>query len=60
MSEQPGWEQQQESEKERWELTLKALDAACEGKATPQQMAFLARECGITNYKPKGNGHASH
>ena len=49
------WQQQHQLEAERWQLTLEALDAACEGKATAEQMKFLARECGVTEYQPKGH-----
>lgn len=48
----PGWEQQQECERQRWTLLMEALDAAVEGKATAEQMRFIARECGVNDYKP--------
>jgi hypothetical protein len=46
-----GWEQQDQAEKERWQLTVDALDAARAGTATQEQVRWLARECGITEYK---------
>ena len=49
---QAGWEQQQECERERWQLINEALDAACEGKASPEQIKLIARECGIMDYNP--------
>ena len=41
------WQQQQECERERWETTLDALEAASKGVATDEQIQFLARELGI-------------
>ena len=43
----PGWEQQAECERERWETTIEALEAASQGVATDEQIRFLARELGI-------------
>lgn len=47
------WEWLEELERERFEMTKKALDDARKGKATPEQMEHLARECGIV-IKPRG------
>ncbi len=48
--EQPGWEQQDQLERERWELTVAALDRCAAAGARPEDLSILARECGITNY----------
>lgn len=45
-----GWEQQDQAEKERWVMTVDALDACRLGVASEEQIRFLARECGLTNY----------
>lgn len=44
------WWQQQECERERWELTLEALEACEKNVASAEQVAFIARELGI-NWK---------
>lgn len=51
-----GWEQQDQAEKERWVMTVDALDACRLGVASEAQIKFLARECGMPDWKP--NAHA--
>lgn len=55
MNDPARWEWMEDLERERFEITKKALDDARKGKATPEQMEHLARECGITQIKP--NAH---
>lgn len=50
-SEECGWEQQDQAERERWRLTVDALDAARLGVASDEQIKFLARECGLKDYE---------
>lgn len=59
MPDAAGWEMQQECERERWQLLMEALDAAADGKATPAQMAFIARECGIKDYRPHAHARSA-
>jgi hypothetical protein len=44
---EPGWEMQEQCERERWQMTVDALDAARNGGCTEEQIQFLARECGL-------------
>lgn len=48
----PGWEQQEELERERYAMTVEALNRCAAAGAKPEDLKTLARECGITNYKP--------
>lgn len=48
----PGWEQQEECERERFILTMEALDRCAAAGARPEDLKTLARECGITGYTP--------
>lgn len=58
--ERAGWEQQHEAERERYEMSIAALERCAKAGAKKEDLILLARECGITNYKPKENGDASH
>lgn len=42
-----GWEQQHELERERWMLTLEALNRCAAAGAKKDDIVVLARECGI-------------
>ena len=54
-----GWEQQEQLERERWRITVDALDACRLGVASEEQIKWLARECGLKNY-PEGSHAAQH
>lgn len=56
----PDWQQQQEAERERYEETLRALNSCAQAGAKPEALKVLARECGLTNWNPKGERNASH
>jgi hypothetical protein len=43
------WEMQEQCERERWQMTVDALDACRVGTATEAQIEFIARELGISN-----------
>lgn len=45
--EQAGWEQQEESERERWQMTLGALKRCADAGARVEDLIHIARECGI-------------
>jgi ribosomal protein S16 len=42
-----GWEQQDQLERERYQLTAEALERCLKAGAHPEDVARLARECGI-------------
>jgi hypothetical protein len=48
----PDWQQQHEVERHRYETTLAALERCAKAGAKPEDLIVLARECGITNYRP--------
>lgn len=57
--EQAGWEMQQECERERWALTIEALNRCAAAGARPEDLKTLARECGIDpNHITIGPRHA--
>lgn len=41
------WEQQQESESERWQMTIEALNRCAAAGAKTEDLMTLARECGV-------------
>jgi hypothetical protein len=54
-----GWEQQQECERERWMMTIEALNRCAAAGARPEDLNTLARECGIDPKHIKiGHEHA--
>lgn len=44
---QAGWEQQQECERERWMMTIEALNRCAAAGAKAEDLKTLARECGV-------------
>lgn len=50
---------QAELERERYQLTVEALDRCAAAGAKPEDLILLAREAGIT-YPPKEKSNASH
>ena len=44
---EPGWEQQQECERERWMMTIEALNRCAAAGAKEEDLKTLARECGV-------------
>ena len=54
------WEQQEQCERERYETTIEALNRCAAAGARPEDLKTLARECGITNYRPpNADGNAA-
>lgn len=54
------WEMQHEVERERYMLAVEALDRCAAAGAKVEDLKTLARECGITNWKPKERNDAAH
>jgi hypothetical protein len=48
----PDYQQQMEAERERYEMTVDALNRCAQAGARVEDLKTLARECGITNYQP--------
>lgn len=53
MNDRADWQEQQESERERWETTMDALARAQELGLEDVYLMHLARECGVSNYQRK-------
>ena len=57
----PDWQQQQEAERERYEMTVEALNRCAQAGAKPADLKLLAGECGLINYTPpKEASNAAH
>lgn len=55
------WEQQQECERERWALTIEALNRCAAAGAKVEDIQTLARECGVDpRHITLGDGNAAH
>lgn len=46
---------QHELERERWQMTVEALNRCAQAGAKPEDLVLLAKECGITDFQPKGH-----
>ena len=57
----PGWEQQDQVERERYEMTVQALNRCAAAGARREDLETLARECGINlNQITIGHDHAKN
>jgi len=53
MNDRADWQEQQESERERWEMTMEALARAQELGLEEMYLKRLAAECGVSNYQTR-------
>jgi hypothetical protein len=58
MNDRADWQEQQESERERWDTTMEALARAQELGLEEMYLKHLAAECGVSNYQRRS--HAAH